>query len=145
MVRGLICMIIYYAINTTHVSKHIKRPNLSQIMLIYDVLTSFNWIDLIVVVVVLYFILTNKGFIETVCEAGGFFGSLLFSYKLYPFVSSFLSEKFFLTRGIANGLGFLLSWLLIESVVFFIISFLVARFFSNITKTNLNKILGYSA
>lgn len=106
---------------------------------------QFNWVDLAFLVVVGYFILTNKGFIETLFEAFGFLGSLVLSYKMYPFVSFFLAEKLALSKGIANSLGFFLSWIVIESLLFLVIGVVMSRYFENATRTAVNKFLGYIA
>ncbi len=108
-------------------------------------LTAINWVDISFFGVLLYFILTNKGFIETLFEAGGFLGSLVLSYKLYPQVSILLSSYLGVSKGIANGLGFFISWIIVESVLFLMIGIVLTRFLRDLTQNSYNKVLGYAA
>lgn len=104
-----------------------------------------NLVDLIFAGFVLYFVYTNKGFVETMLEATGFLISLVLSYKYYAYASNFILEHFSVSSGIANGLGFFISLTAIEFIVFLIIALILSRFLKGITQTGVNKILGYFA
>jgi len=106
---------------------------------------ALNLIDLIFLGFVLYFVYTNKGFVETILEAAGFLISLVLSYKYYSIVSNFILEHFSISLGIANGVGFFISLVFIELIVFLIIALVLSRVLKGVTQTGVNKILGYFA
>ncbi|MEX1052672.1 MAG: CvpA family protein [Patescibacteria group bacterium] len=79
-----------------------------------------NWIDLVFVVMFVYFVVTNSGLVRTSIEIGGFILSLLVSYYLYPFAAIVFIKNFNIMPGIANVLGFFGIWTLFEVIYFFI-------------------------
>ncbi len=77
------------------------------------------WVDYVFIAVILYFMLTNKGFIQTGLEILGSILSLLFSYKLYAFLGGFIKELLFFPKGMANALGFFVAWFIGETIFYF--------------------------
>ncbi|OGK08385.1 hypothetical protein A2767_06375 [Candidatus Roizmanbacteria bacterium RIFCSPHIGHO2_01_FULL_35_10] len=104
-----------------------------------------NWIDLAFIILILYFIITQKGFIHTFLEAVAFIFSLFFSYRLYSFFGKLLILNFSFPKGMAQAVGFFIAWFIAE-IIFSVIS---VRFLSKplerFQKNKLNKSLGFVA
>ena len=104
-----------------------------------------NWIDLAFIILILYFILTQKGFINTFLEAVAFIFSLIFSYRFYAFFGSLLVLNFSFPKGIAQASGFFIAWFLAE-IIFSVIALpFSARLFARFQKHPLNISLGFIA
>lgn len=102
-----------------------------------------NWIDLLFILVIIYFVITNEGLVPTSFDLVGLFFSFIFSFKFYPFFAKIFIANFSFSQGIANAIGFFSAWVLSE-VLFFILAKYIyrkipPRLFRN---TTLNKALG---
>lgn len=104
-----------------------------------------NWVDLVFLALVLYFMLTNNGFVQTLLEATGFLFSLFASFALYGFFGRLLISSFTLPHGLGYALGFFVAWFLSELVFYLTVSHLSLRLFKAFLNHPLNKILGYGA
>ena len=104
-----------------------------------------NWIDLAFIILILYFVLTQKGFINTFLEAVAFIFSLIFSYKFYAFFGKFLILNFSIPKGIAQVSGFFIAWFLAEIIFSVIALRLLAKLFDKFQKHPLNVSLGIIA
>ena len=104
-----------------------------------------NWIDLAFLILILYFILTQKGFINTFLEVVAFVFSLIFSYKFYAFFAKLLILNFSFPKGIAQASGFFIAWFIAE-IIFSVISLrLLAKLLEKFQKHPLNISLGVLA
>ncbi|NTU47212.1 hypothetical protein HGA88_06305 [Candidatus Roizmanbacteria bacterium] len=109
-------------------------------------LATFNWVDGVFFVMVLYFIVTNKGFINTFCEIVGFLGSLIGAYFTYPFFGKLLSNVgVTLPFGILYALAFMISWIVFELIFFAVLEFLMTKIPASFEKNPINKWAGYGA
>src|SRR3989338_1275245 len=104
-----------------------------------------NWIDLAFLILIIYFILTQKGFINTFLEALAFVFSLIFSYKFYVFFGRLLILNFSLPKGIAQASGFFIAWFLAEIIFSVIAIRFLAKIFDRFQKHKLNISLGFVA
>lgn len=104
-----------------------------------------NWIDLAFIILILYFILTQKGFINTFLEAVAFIFSLIFSYRFYAFFAKLLILNFTIPKGIAQASGFFIAWFLAEILFSVIALRLLAKLFERFQKHPLNRSLGIVA
>jgi uncharacterized protein YkwD len=104
-----------------------------------------NWVDLIFIVILLYFILSNRGLIDTVLDIAGFLFSLLLSYRLYNFFGKLLTYNFSFPPGISNAAGFFIAWFIVEIIIFFGLTLLSLHIFDRFKKNQINQILGYPA
>ncbi len=104
-----------------------------------------NWVDLVFLGLMAYFILTNSGFINTMFEAFGFIISLLVSYQFYSFFGHLLVSNFSIPPGIANAAGFFIAWFLSEFVLFMFFAWLSGWVLTGFQKHPVNKILGIFA
>lgn len=104
-----------------------------------------NWVDLAFITVLLYFLITNKGFIDTVLDLLGFMLALFMSYRLYGFFGKLLVYNFSFPPGISNAAGFFIAWFLSEVILFFIFTLLSIHIFDRFRKHQVNKVLGYPA
>lgn len=102
-----------------------------------------NVVDLIFIAVILLFIISSKGFIESVFELSGFLGSIIISFGTYSFFGKLLVYNFTLPRGIANAVGFFIAWFLAESLIYIITLILLSKFFSNLRSHPFNKTLRF--
>ena len=104
-----------------------------------------NWIDLVFIILIIYFVLTQKGFINTFLEAVAFIFSLFFSYKFYGFFGKLLILNFSLSKGIAQASGFFIAWFLAE-IIFSVMALpLSAKLFARFQKHPVNSSLGVVA
>lgn len=104
-----------------------------------------NWVDLIFILLLIYFILTNKGFLDTLLDLIGFVFSLFFSYKFYSFFGQLLVANFSLPKGLSYAAGFFIAWFVAEVILYSLLSLFFRRFFRSIEQYPLNRILGYVA
>ena len=104
-----------------------------------------NWIDLAFIIFILYFVLTQKGFINTFLEAVAFIFSLFFSYKFYAFFGKLLILNFSFPKGIAQASGFFIAWFLAEIIFSVIALRLLAKLFARFQKHPVNISLGVVA
>ncbi|MBI2327469.1 CvpA family protein [Candidatus Curtissbacteria bacterium] len=104
-----------------------------------------NWVDLLIILVVITFALEGlrRGFFAQVIEIIGFLVSLIASLNLYPFSAQLLTKYFNLPKIIANPIGFLLVWIIIESLFFTIFNGFFGRLLQLVNKNTINKYFGF--
>ncbi len=103
-----------------------------------------NYIDLLIIVALIYFA-TNAlrhGFWIILADFIAFLGSLILSLRFYKFLSEFLKVNFSLGPSVSNALSFLLSAILIESILGFILGNLIHKLPDKLKKHKLNKYFG---
>lgn len=78
-----------------------------------------NWLDLVIIFILIFFVARafRFGFWIVLMDLVSFLASLLISLRVYQFVAEFLRTNFTLSRSISNALGFLLSAVVIESIL----------------------------
>lgn len=104
-----------------------------------------NWIDLAFIIIIIYFILTQRGFINTFLEALALVFSLIFSFKFYTLFAKLLIFNFSIPKGIAQASGFFIAWFLAE-VIFSVLTLRwIANFFKKYQKHPINISLGIVA
>lgn len=104
-----------------------------------------NWVDLAFILLLLYFILTNNGFLDTLFDALGFVFSLFFSYKFYSFFGKILILNFSLTPGLSYASGFFIAWFVAEMILYVVISLLSDTYLKKLRKNKYNIYLGFIA
>ncbi len=102
-----------------------------------------NWVDLLLIGLIVYFVATTRGFVTSMLEAMGFIVTLILSYQLYPIIGTLLQTQFSISKGIAAAIGFFVCWFLLEFVIYFLISALSNRYFSHLHQEKWNKWLGF--
>lgn len=104
-----------------------------------------NWVDLIVLIVVLLFAVEGqrRGFFVQVFDIVGFFVALAASLIFYPQGADFLIMLFKLPKIAANPVGFLLVWLAAETLFFAIFSPLFRKIVEIWLTTPINRSLGF--
>lgn len=102
-----------------------------------------NIVDLIFITAIVIFIISSRGFIESIFELFGFLGSIVISFTTYSFFGSILMHNFDLPRGIAQVVGFFIAWFLSESLIYIITLFLLSKFFTKLREFSLNKSLRF--
>ena len=100
-----------------------------------------NYIDLIIVIVLVYFAseAIRHGFWVILADFMAFLGSLVVSLRTYKFVAEILRNNFSLPHSVANALGFLVSAIVIEGVLGFALAHLITRIPKKYWKGRLNK------
>lgn len=81
-----------------------------------------NWIDLLIIVTLIYFARAGFGryWVSETFDLLSFVLAFIFSLQFYSVTSNFFEVYFSLPRSLANVLGFVLMWYLIESSLFLI-------------------------
>ena len=102
-----------------------------------------NYIDLIIAVVLVYFAseAIRHGFWVILADFAAFLGSLVISLRTYKFGAEILRSNFSLPHSVANALGFLVSAIVIEGVLGFVLAHLIVRIPKKYWKGRLNKVL----
>ncbi|MEK7526667.1 MAG: CvpA family protein [Patescibacteria group bacterium] len=102
-----------------------------------------NWIDLIIILVFIYFASEawRHGLWVILAEFASFLGSLLIALRGYKFMSMILVANFNLPNSIANALGFLLTAVVSEVVLGYVFAYLVGKLPQKIRKAKYNKAL----
>lgn len=103
-----------------------------------------NWVDLVFIGVVLYYILTNKGIISSTFDILGFILSLLFAYRVYHYIGILLVSNFGFSPGISNAAGFFIAWMFAELLLYIIFSLVILHVFDRYKDHPLNRYLGYA-
>ncbi|MBI3366071.1 CvpA family protein [Candidatus Roizmanbacteria bacterium] len=104
-----------------------------------------NWVDLFFILLFIYFTATSDGFIDTLFDAFGFIFSLIFSYKFYPFFGALLIANFSLPKGLSYASGFFISWILVETILYLVISFISEKYLKSLKDNRFNIFFGFAA
>src|SRR3989338_7283148 len=104
-----------------------------------------NWVDLVIIIVVLLFSIegVRRGFFVQVFDIIGFLASLIVSLTLYPQSAQLLIRFFNLPKIAANPVGFLLVWVMTESLFFSLSTNLIRKFLSRFSNIFVNKFFGF--
>ena len=104
-----------------------------------------NWIDFIILLVFLLFAFEGlrQGFFLQVFNILGFLTALILSLTFYPPIASVLDKLFHLPKIAANPIGFLLIWLLSESLFFVFLGKLFKKFLTIFGDLFVNKYFGF--
>lgn len=80
-----------------------------------------NWVDLVILLAVFLFAIEGlkRGFVLQTIDIIGLLISLLVSLALYPFAANVLIGLFNLPQITANPVGFLLIWIVSETLFFY--------------------------
>lgn len=103
-----------------------------------------NYIDFLIILVLIYFASEawRHGFWVILADFFSFFGSLLISLRVYKFAAEALRVNFNFSHAIANALGFLISAILLEALLSFLMTLLLNRLPEKYWKHKLNQLLG---
>jgi len=106
---------------------------------------SGNYIDLIIILVIAFFIFEGfrHGFWVILADFLSFLTSLLLSLRFYQLASGLLRNTFSLSPSVSNALGFLLTAIISEVVLGIILGLLVSRIPEKYWKNSLNKLLSF--
>src|SRR3989344_5878830 len=102
---------------------------------------SGNWVDLIILFILLFYLLSGwgRGFILGSLDLLGFIFSFLAALKIYAPIGLILIDYFALSRGISNALGFFIAGILSEFFYSFLANYIVNNFYSKISFFTSNK------
>lgn len=108
-------------------------------------LPSMNWVDFIIILVVLAFSLEGlrRGFFDQIFNILGFLVSLILALAFYSHIASFLIKLFSLPTIAANPIGFLLVWIVTESVFFSILRMILIKYLGKYKEGTINKYFGF--
>lgn len=103
-----------------------------------------NYIDLIIILILLYFISEawRHGFWILVSDFISFFGSLVLSLRFYKYIADFLKLNFSLNLSVAKAIGFLFTAIIFESILSYLAGHIVYKLPEKFKKHKLNKLLG---
>lgn len=79
-----------------------------------------NWVDLVIIGIVLFFIMESVGrpLFSELFDLISFIGAFLFSLRFYNLASKYLEDIFSLPHSLANVIGFIAIWYLVEIILF---------------------------
>jgi uncharacterized protein YkwD/uncharacterized membrane protein required for colicin V production len=102
-----------------------------------------NWVDLIVIVILVYYAteVLRYGLWVILSDFLSFLGSIIIAFKTYPFTSGLLKSNFDLPASVANALGFIIAAILFQTVLKYLISYLIGKLPKKILKNKYNKLL----
>jgi uncharacterized protein YkwD len=103
-----------------------------------------NYIDLIILIVLVYFVSEGlrHGFWVLLADFISFLASLILSLSTYKFVASFLRSHITLAYSFANALGFLISAIILEAIIGFVLGQLIGKLPEKYWKHKLNNFFG---
>lgn len=104
-----------------------------------------SWIDIVFLIFIIYFIITNKGFIDTFFEVISLLAALIISFKTYSFFGKLLINLFDLPRGIAHASGFFIAWFVIEFIFYLVYNLFLFQKLMFLRKNTINLYLGFIA
>jgi len=104
---------------------------------------GLNWVDLVFIITIFYFAISNKGFLRALIDFSGFFFSLFASYSLYSLAANFFLNSFSLPKGLASVSGFFSIWLLSEFLFFLVAFWLLKKFLKKQNSSTADTILGF--
>lgn len=102
-----------------------------------------NVVDLVFLFLIIIFVLSSRGCIESLFELFSFLGSIIFSFSTYSFFGKIFIHNFTLPAGIANVVGFFIAWFISESILYVVTLILLSKFFENLRTKPLNKTLRF--
>ena len=104
-----------------------------------------NWVDLIILLMISLFALEGfrQGFLSQAINIGGFLLSLIAALTLYSSIGALLMNLFHLPPIAANPVGFLIVWIIVESVFFGIINNFLAKIHTTFGQNPINRYLGF--
>jgi len=104
---------------------------------------SGNWIDLVILLVFIYFASEawRVGFWVILADFLSFLLSLLIALRGYQFASGFIRDQFEITHSLSNALGFLFTAVIAETMLGYIFILFVRKIPYKLWKGPLNKIL----
>ena len=105
-----------------------------------------NWVDLIIILAVAAFALEGqkRGFVVQAIDIIGFLASLVGSLILYQSVASVLVKVFSLPQIAALPIGFLLVWIVVESIFFILFDRHLKRYVVPHLSGKINNYLGFA-
>lgn len=88
-----------------------------------------NWVDLAIIASLAIFTFEGFGrsFLGESLDLASFLGAFLSSLRFYNLASRFLENQFGIPRSIANVLGFMAIWFVVESILFLLVRFWIVR------------------
>lgn len=103
-----------------------------------------NWVDLIVIIIVCAFALDGikRGFLLQTFNIIGFLVALVASLTLYSPASELLIKIFNLPKIAANPIGFMLVWIITETIFFALFTNYYSKFIARFHPHKINKYLG---
>ncbi len=103
-----------------------------------------NWIDLVIILIVLYFVVSSwrLGFIAIVADFVSFLLSLFVALRFYSFAAELLKSNFALANALANALGFLITAIIAEVILGILFSVVLQKIPVGVWKHKLNKFFG---
>lgn len=104
-----------------------------------------NWVDLVIFFITIFFAIEGqrRGFFAQVIDIIGFLSALLVSLVFYQQAGDLLVKYFNLPKIAANPVGFLLVWLLIETLFFIIFGGFFKKITYKLQNISINKFLGF--
>lgn len=107
-------------------------------------LINGNYVDLIIIAVLLYFAIEaiKHGFWVSITTFVSFLSSLLLSLRFYKDISTFLKLNFSLSQSISDATSFLVLAIVLESVIGYLLGFSISKLPEKFRKHKINNLFG---
>lgn len=104
-----------------------------------------NWVDLVIILISVLFAIEGqrRGFFVQLVDIVGFLVSLIIALTFYPQSAQLLIKLFKLPKIAASPLGFLLIWVLAETIFFSVFGQPFRKFLAKMSTTEVNRYLGF--
>jgi len=104
-----------------------------------------NWVDLVIFTIILIFVIEGqrRGFFIQLVDIVGFLLSLVISLTFYPQAAQLLIKAFNIPKIAASPVGFLLIWVLFETLFFTIFGNFFGKLVSRFASTKVNRFFGF--
>ncbi len=104
-----------------------------------------NWVDLIIILVAVIFAIEGqrRGLFVQIADLIGFLVSLILALTFYPQGADLLIKVFNLPKIAANPVGFLLVWLITETLFFSVFGGLLSKMIKNLSASKANRLFGF--
>lgn len=102
-----------------------------------------NWVDLLIIVVLIYFVLEGigKSLILEIIDFSSFALALVLSLRFYNLAAIQFERYFQIPHSLANVLGFITIWFLAETILFILARILLAHF-KRVIPSSADRLLG---
>ncbi len=102
-----------------------------------------NWVDLIILIILAYYAFeaVRHGLLVIMADFISFLGALLISLRAYRITADFLREQFNLAHSVSNAVGFLLTAIIAEAILGFLLAHLITRLSGEFWKEKWNRIV----
>lgn len=107
------------------------------------IISKINWVDILFLFFLVYFIFMGTDFITALCDLFSFILTILLSYKVYLFFANLLIIHLSMAHGIARAVGFFIAWFIIETLIFIVVRLILSKLPHHVYSHHINRYLAF--